>query len=400
VNTNQDSRRGNGSRPGRIARGALTILVVAGVAGGLVAIGGTVEPYGSVLPQPTPPLAVAVERAEERAGYEVVREFVGVVEARRESAVGFELGGEVIAVHFDEGAFVEAGAAVAQLDTTILEAERSMLLASRNQARAAAELAGITRERIGGALEKDAVSAHRWDEADKDHEAQLATLARAEAAIAAIDARISKAELRAPFAALVAERYVDEGQVIAAGTPVLHLLESAAPEVRIGVSGAAIDTVFGGQRHTLRVRDRSVRGEVRSVLPVRGNGTRSVDVIFTLDAELDGIRRGDLATLDIVRTRDERGFWLPLTALTESSRGLWACYVAEALEEVESPDQATHRLGRRELEVVHQAGDEVYVRGTLQGGEQVVTEGLHRLVPDQLVRLATGDAFSTWRAGS
>jgi RND family efflux transporter MFP subunit len=395
VNTNPN-HQAQPNRRARLVRAAVSAAVLAAVGGGLAAVGAGVEPYGGVLPEATPTLAVAVEAVELEERYEVAREFVGVVEARRESPVGFELGGEVAAVLYEEGEWVEAGAVVARLDTTILEAERATLLAARDQARAASELAVITRGRVGRALEKNAVSAHSWDEADKDLQGRQATLARAQAAVAAIDARIARAELVAPFAALVAERFVDEGQVVGAGAPVVHLLESVAPEVRIGVSGDAIDAVAVGQEHSLRIRDRRVRGVVKSVLPVRGNGTRSVDVILSLDAKFDGIRRGDLATLDLQRAKGERGFWLPLTALTESSRGLWACYVADPLPE---PDgAATHRLGRRELELLHLAGDRVYVRGTLRDGEQVVAEGLQRLVPDQLVRLAPESAFSTRRA--
>ncbi len=81
--------------------------------------------------------------------------------------------------------------------------------------------------------------------------------------------------------------------------------------------------------------------------------------------------------------------------MTESSRGLWACYVAEELSRRELPDSATHRLRRRELEIVHQEADRVFVRGTLADGELIVTEGMQRLVPDQLVRLATGGGFTT-----
>ena len=56
---------------------------------------------------------------------------------------------------------------------------------------------------------------------------------------------------------------------------------------------------------------------------------------------------------------------------------------------------ATHKLRRRELEIVHQEADRVFARGTLSDGEMVVVEGLHRLVPDQLVRIAADDAFTT-----
>ena len=395
IDIDQHSRRKQ-----RLMRAAVTTTVVAAVAGGLAAIGGATVPYGSVIPKATPPIAVAVEAVAYRHGFEVAREFVGMVEARRESDVGFELGGQVAAVWFDDGDSIEAGAVIARLDTSILEAERAMLVAARDQVRTTVELAAITRGRVGRALEKDAVSSQRWDEADKEHDAQVAALARAEAAIGAVDARLAKAELRAPFTALVAKRFVDEGQVVGAGTPVFQLLESVEPEVRIGVAGDSIDAIRPGDRFELAIRDRIESATVRSILPVRGNGTRSVDVVLTLHAEFDGIRRGDLATLAITRTEAARGFWLPLTALTESARGLWACYVAEALANPDPGGVATHRVARRELEIIHHEGDRVFARGTLRDGELVVAEGLSRLVPEQLVRLAPDDAFTTRRIDS
>ena len=175
----------------------------------------------------------------------------------------------------------------------------------------------------------------------------------------------------------------------------MHLLERVEPEVRIGVAGDSIDVISPGDQRQVSIRDRIVSATVKSVLPVRGNRTRSVDVVLTLHTEFDGIRRGDLATLAIERREPEPGYWLPLSALTESSRGLWACYVTIELAERERVGSATHKLRRRELEVVHQEVDRVFVRGTLSNGEMVVVEGLHRLVPDQLVRIAAHDAFTT-----
>ena len=378
-----------------VVRHSTTLLVVATVIGTLAVIGMKAEPYGPANGEQVPPVVVAVEEARKLDGYSVAREFVGVVEARRESGIGFQLAGEIAAILVDEGDEVEAHALVARLDTSILDAERRTFVAARDQARASMEMAEITRRRMRDALDRNAVSTQEFDEADKDFQARIAGLARADAVVASIDVRIAKATLRAPYAALVAARLVDEGQVLGAGVPVLRLLERTEPEVRIGVAGDAIDAVVAGRRFEIVVRDRRIPATVRSVLPVRGNGTRSVDVVLTLHTELNGIRRGDLGTLTIDRTRAEPGFWLPLSALTESSRGLWACYVAEELSPGELPGAATHRLRRRELEIIHQEADRVFVRGTLADGELIVTEGMQRLVPDQLVRLATGDGFTT-----
>jgi len=355
----------------------------------LVLIGAVTKPYGHVEGEGVPPLLVDTFSARHEPGYVVTRQFIGVVEATRDSRVGFELGGLVAEVLVDEGDFVNAGEAVARLDTSLLESQRAELVADRDRARATKELAEVTRKRMGEALERKAVSMQQWDEADKNLQSLTAALARAESAIHTVDVRLAKSVLRAPFDSLVAERFIDEGQVMETGAPVLRLLENVEPQVRIGVAGASVDTIAPGQKYDLRIRDRIVAATVKTVLPVRGNGTRTVDVLLTLQTRFDGIRHGDLATLRVERLEPQPGYWLPLTALTESSRGLWACYIAEPMGNDRRSASATHRLARRELEVLHQEVDRVFVRGTLESGELVVSKGLQRIMPHQEVRLGS-----------
>jgi RND family efflux transporter MFP subunit len=376
-------------------RWTVTSIVLASVVAGLTAIRMSTEPYGRIDGEKVPPVAVSVTMAKHLPAYSVTREFVGLVEARRESRVGFEMMGQLSEILVDDGDFVESGAVLARLETSILRSQRDTLLHARNQAQASLDLAAITRERVRRLHDHDVASAQEKDQAEKRFEAEAAALARAESAITSIDTRIARSELIAPYPALVARRLADEGQVVGAGDGILHLLERVEPEARIGVAGDSIDAIAVGERHELRVRNRHVSATVKSILPVRGNGTRSVDVVFTLHTEFDGIRRGDLAKLSIERLEFEPGFWLPLSALTESSRGLWACYVVFELADDERIGSATHTLRRRELEIVHQEVDRVFVRGTLSEGETIVLEGLQRLVPGQSVRIADAASFTT-----
>ena len=89
---------------------------------------------------------------------------------------------------------------------------------------------------------------------------------------------------------------------------------------------------------------------------------------------MGSLRQGDLASLELAQTIEDPGFWLPLSSLTESSRGLWSCYAAE-------PAEDGYQLARRELELLHQTETHAFVRGTLRDDELVVLEGLHRLTP-------------------
>lgn len=315
-------------------------------------------------------------------GYVVKREFVGRVEARRESRVGFELDGLISAVLAEDGEFVEKGQVLAVLDTQLLRAHRAELAASRNQARASLKLAEGTRKRVREANQLNAVSSQEWDEAERNYSALKAAFGQARSAVHRIDVRIQKSELKAPYSALVAERFLDEGQVISAGTPVLRLLESTEPEARIGVAGPAVDTIKAADKYSVMIRGRSIMATVRTVLPIRNANTRSVDVVLTLHTQFDGIRSGDLAHLQIDRSIAQPGFWIPLNALTESSRGLWAVYVVDKL------DDGIGILERRELELIYQKTDQAFVRGDLSDGVSIVSGGLHRLVPHQRVHVA------------
>ena len=330
--------------------------------------------------EPLPrPLTVATLAVEESPSYTTRRELVGRVEARRRSQLGFELPGRVIRIEVEEGDRIAAGSTLARLDTERLEARREELRADLARAEADLELARRTLERVIEASELDAISTQARDEAELGVRAREAAAQRARAGLEAIEVDLGKSLLRAPFDAVVVHRAIDEGTVLSTGTTVVELLESRAPEARIAVAGPLVDHLEVGQTHRLRIGGLSSEATVRALLPIREKTTRTVDAIFRLDTELGAVRPGDLARLDLERRLDTAGFWVPMTALTESARGLWAVYVAEDAGKGEAT------LARRQLEILHQEADRVFVRGALRDGDRVVVSGLHRLTPGQRV---------------
>jgi RND family efflux transporter MFP subunit len=366
--------------------GTATVVVAGLVAAGLAGVGAMTAPKSDARAiRATRVLPVATIRATTESGYAVQRRFVGRIEARRQSRVGFELPGLVTTLLVDEGEMVEPGQVIGRLDTARLEVRLDQLQGRRVELQANIGLARATRIRHERLTNQGHVSRQRYDEARFDEQGQLGRLQQVDAQIASIRLDIEKSELKAPFEAIVARRFADEGVVIAAGAPVFDLLERANPEVRIGLAGGVVDQIEVGQEHELIVRGRHVPATVRAVLPVRNRNTRSVDVVLTLHVPLNGIRPGDLARLEISRWIDEPGFWLPLAALTESSRGLWAVYVANGR------DPETGVVERRELEILHQETDRVFVRGTLASDDRVVVAGIHRLVPGQSVQITSTD---------
>ncbi len=243
--------------------------------------------------------------------------------------------------------------------------------------------------------------------------AQEAAVNQLDAQLKDIDVNISKSTITAPFDSIVAERKADEGTVVATGQSVMELVEAAAPEARIGVPANAINQIQIGQIETIQVNNQPYSAEVTAILPEVNQSTRTQTVVLDLEAAAVGeIEPGQTARLTIGESIQADGFWLPTGALTQGIRGLWTCYVLVPASEyrasqsessfVEEPNEdrenesagnSSFVVEQRSVEIIQQesAGEgaasetRVLVQGTLRGGERVVTNGIHRLVPGQAV---------------
>ncbi len=423
-------------------RGRFVVIVGVGILGltlaGLALWGVVPGPSGQ---EPTERvLAVTVRRLESSSGYGVRRQFVGKVEAARNSLLSFQLAGLVIDVDVEEGDSVRSGQVLARLDTDKLKARKKILQANLgrvqatlkelregprkevieatradlSRAKAESRLAILQADRKNQLLQRRAVSERDWEKAQftararkaevdllkarldellngtrqEKIDAQAAVVRKTKAEIDSLQVDLADSDLKAPYSGVVAIRYVDEGEVIEAGKPVIELVEMSDLRVRVGVSGRAAESLSVGQSQDVLVRGQSYQGKVLGIRPDRNTTTRTVIVLVGLKAPGSAIKVGDLATLRVTQDVERTGFWVPLSALTEGTRGLWTCYVASPLPD-DSDTKATHEVDSRPVELLHQTEDRGYVIGPLTEDELLISEGLHRLVPQQKVVLAS-----------
>ena len=335
-------------------------------------------------------LSVAVIEARAADAYSVQRRYGGELRAARSSTLGFRHSGELRCVHVEEGERVLAGALLAELDPEPLEARveqaaAALALAEAELARSRAELelAGQTAARFEELLAAGHTSHQRHDEARLDLAARAAGIRVAEAGVARAraDLRFARLDLdrsriRAPYDGRVQARFADEGAILVPGQQVLRLVEADAAEARIGVPVEVAGSLAADARYHFRSGTRSLEGRLLAVLPEVDAGTRTVTALFAVPEA--GLPAGASIDLELERTVAAAGFWLPLTALSEAQRGLWAVYVLR-----EGPEGPVTE--RRLVEVIHTERDRVFVQGTLADGDRIVATGTQRIVPGQLV---------------
>ena len=355
-----------------------TSLVMAG-AGGAVLLGSTqlanrAGATPSHIATELTPVEVAPLILSE--GFEIPRQFVGQVEAAASVALSFELGGRLEALEVAEGEAVTAGALLARLDTSLLLSEQDRLTASRTATQAQLTLAETRLTRAQALLSGGHVSQEAVDQALATRDELASRMAEIEAGLSATQINLDKSELRAPFDGIVGGRNVDGQETLGAGAPVLTLIETRAPEVRVGLPLSVDPTMLGAV--TITVSGTSYPATLSLVRPDIDPVTRTRTALFQLEGDATPAF-GQTATLTLATEVAVPGTWVPLDALQEGAGGGWTLLVVE--------DQVvrTALVG-----VIHADDKQAYVAGTFPPGAQMIRTGAHRVVPSQEVRVVTG----------
>ncbi|MEM6753947.1 MAG: efflux RND transporter periplasmic adaptor subunit [Cyanobacteria bacterium P01_C01_bin.38] len=391
------------------------------------------------------PLPVITLRAKPVQSYQVMRTYTGEIAAIRTSELGFERGGKLVNVFVKEGDRLKSGQPVAKLDVSNLQMQKLQLEAQKAQAQARLDefIAGARQQDIAAARAavddiqqqlqlqrtklkrrkylygQGAISREQLDEISfgenslnarlrqsqsnlnellagtrtEQIAAQRAAVKQLEASISELEINIAKSTIKAPFAGIVSARQIDEGTVVNTGQAVVKLVENTSPEARIGMPTTVVNRLRVGSNQRVEINNQNYSATVASILPEVNPNTRTQVVVFKLESSLiSQINPGQTVRLKLTDTIPTEGFWLPNKALTQGLRGLWTCYVLTKpkVEGAGSREQGVGRnsfvLEQRTVEVLHQESDRVLVRGTLQPGDRIVANGVHRLVPNQIVR--------------
>ena len=332
-------------------------------------------------------LTVSYINIQRQAGFASERVYAGKTLPSRSSELGFKRGGEIAQVLVDIGDVVEKGQVLARLDSQTLasnleqaQANTALAQANLSAAKAEAQLAAKTEQRFRTLLEQGNISKQIYDEAQlsvqtKQAQEQVAqaNVKRALAATNADKIALAEAAIKAPFDGIIQSRYMDEGTQILGGTPALKLIELGPIKAHIGVPSSSLASLTIGDTYNLSWNGKAQAARLMAISPEVDSNTRTLNAVFKIS---DGIIPiSEVVELLLEQRVQTPGFWLPVSALTASDRGLWAVYVVNGENIIE----------RRLVEVIHNEASRAYARGLLSDTERVVNTGVQRIVPGQTV---------------
>lgn len=311
-------------------------------------------------PQPAPDATAIPPRPVEVAAVRVSTECPPVVATatlgrRTELALGFRATGFVAALPYRPGDAFAAGAVLAELDTTDLDARLAQARSSLDNARR--DLARAERLAVDDALAED-----RVDDARTGVE-------QAEAAVRAAAFEVERARIVATDAGTVVERLAEPGELATPGRPVLRVALHDAWVARAGVSDRAAGRVRVGASATLNFGGSEVSGRVLEVAGGVTGVARTVEVVLELDREPAGARIGYIGSASIASTPGEPRAEVPVSALVAGDGAAASVFVLGGGETVRRVRVRVERL----------AGATAAVDGPLAAGDRVVTAGAEYL---------------------
>jgi membrane fusion protein (multidrug efflux system) len=275
-----------------------------------------------------------------------------------------ETEGRVVSLKVEEGDRVSRGQVLASLDRS----EAEILLA---KARLRETNARLAHERAEDTMEQGLISREEFDRLTMEHE-----MARQE--VAEAEWRLERTVIRAPFAGIVTERFINPGQHLRPGDELFAVADFDPLIARIYLPEKDVLTLDEGREVRISLAaEESLRfdGRIRQISPVVDTATGTVKVTVEANEPPSKVRPGAFVTIEIVRERREGATLLPRESVIRELRSAHV-FVTDG----ETASKRAVTLGIEE-------GSMIEVMSGVEAGEQVIVAGQGGLKPGSKVKI-------------
>ena len=324
---------------------------------------------------------VAERKAIERSGV-----LVGRVEAVQRVEVRARVTGYLEEVLFKEGDLMKEGTSLYRIEKGLFEADVKRAEAAMANAKAAKALAKVELQRQEKLFADRAGSAQDRDRAQAaDQQADGAILA-AEANLQTAKINLGYTDIASPITGRIGRTAVTIGNVVSPQSGILTKIVSQDPMyVSFPVSQrayiAARDRNANVDRVRVRIRfsDSTTYGEVGDINFVDVSVSRSTDTILvraTMPNPNGALIDGQLVQVIVDSGMAEERVLVPQAALIADQAGVYVFVVEDGKAVI------------KRLKIGAEAGADVVVEQGLNGGEQVIVQGIQGVRPGAPVQAA------------
>ncbi|GAB6906537.1 Efflux transporter, RND family, MFP subunit [Desulfosarcina cetonica] len=371
-NAGRQSGRARVSRFRLLASTFCFVLAITGCSGDA----STVEP-----PAPVPIAIGSVRHVKTLPRVPVSGTVVSPYEPTR---IAFLVAGKVRDALFREGAYVQKGELMADLDPSDYRFAVEGAAAAVRQARVAAQRARGEYDRMAFLFERKSLARNDFEKFKAAAEVADQQLAQAVAAEKEQKKRLTDTRLVAPVSGYVSKRLVEPGQSVAAGMPAFEIVRLDPVEILVGVPETDIHRVTVGQKATVALPalpDQTFEGAVRIINISADPGTRTYMTRISIPNPRHLMRLGMVAEADIIGEGQREAATLPVDAIVRDPQGATQVFVYYP---------AKNQVYAKRVTVGALIGKDVEITAGLVGDEAVVVAGQDRLRDGSPVSIVVG----------
>ncbi|MBV2128958.1 efflux RND transporter periplasmic adaptor subunit [Arsukibacterium indicum] len=318
--------------------------------------------------------ATSVQLTESRLSYEVPTiDAAGTVYSQNNTELTAGIDGRLSWVA-EAGTLVAAGDLLAQLDPRPLQLQQAELRAQLQRANLQAAYFQREYQRLQELQQSQSIAGLQLDKAEADYQLAQADAGIINARIAQLADQLSRTEVRAPFAGVVAERLREAGGDVSRSTPLLRLQDIYQLEVRAYVPLNYVRFVRVGDKLNISSAQHQGSAAVSAVIPAADAQSQRAELRLKLAKDSRHWLAGELVSVKVASRDSKAAVTVHRDALILRSDGTYVVTV-----------DANNIAHRKAVKVSEGSGDWVTVDEGLNAGEKVVTRGAERLQDGQAV---------------
>jgi membrane fusion protein (multidrug efflux system) len=303
---------------------------------------------------------------------------VGTLEASAEVEISPEISGRIKAIRFEEGAAVEEGTVLFELDEDRLQHQRTARQAAVRAAEVAVDNARSIFERRLQLQAREVLTEEAVEEAEANLNGALAEKDRLEAELSLIERELQDTKILAPMTGVISHHEVDRGAHVGVGQALASFYQIDPLEMNFWLPERHLGRVRQGQPVAVTVAaypDREFEGLAEFISPAVDPSTRQFLVKAVIPNGERDLTPGMFAVATVTVGERLNRPVLPEESLVATRRGYMVFVIEDGVA-----------VSREVVTGLRQEGWVEIVEG-LAVGELVVREGHLRLSGGETVRI-------------
>jgi len=296
----------------------------------------------------------------------------GNVISRKNAPLSAEQTGQLLWVE-DVGASVEKGQLVAKIDNRHLKLQHDRQQAELKQHQADVIYLSKQKKRMSALNKMNNTALSELERIEKDLAIAESEVVALKLQIELTELAIEKTQIVAPFAGSISQRFVNEGELITAGRPLVQLVDTHHLDIKVSAPLSIAPYLKANTKVLVKWQGNLVELLVRTWSQAGEQSTRTFDVRLLADGL--NLLSGSAVTVSLPKHETKMATLVPRDALVLREKETFVLMV----------DQQD--LAQKVNVLVGQGiGQWVSISGALKAGDEVIIRGGERLRSGQKIR--------------